>query len=104
MKLNSHSKYFFQLFITIMDKLRLEIRAMDELHQDMRDLADTMSRLSLLPSNFEGKEKVTQHFTDPSIISLLHSNMLINFRLQNGWKSSQKCRPQMSCQTFKQDN
>lgn len=41
-----------------MDKLRLEIRAMDELHQDMRDLADTMSRLSLLPSNFEGKQKV----------------------------------------------
>lgn len=41
-----------------MDKLRLEIRAMDELHQDMRDLADTMSRLSLLPSSFEGKQKV----------------------------------------------
>ncbi|KAK6618718.1 Vacuolar protein-sorting-associated protein 28 [Polyplax serrata] len=46
------------LFITIMDKLRLEIRAMDELHQDIKDLADTMNRLSLLPSDFEGKEKV----------------------------------------------
>ncbi|PSN39808.1 Vacuolar protein sorting-associated protein 28 [Blattella germanica] len=46
------------LFITIMDKLRLEIKAMDELHPDLRDLMDTMNRLSLLPSEFEGKQKV----------------------------------------------
>lgn len=48
----------FQLFITLMDKLRLEIKAMDELQPDLRDLFDTMNRLSLLPSNFEGKSKV----------------------------------------------
>jgi len=42
-----------------MDKLRLEIKAMDELHQDMRDLYDTMTRLSMLPSDFEGKVKVS---------------------------------------------
>lgn len=47
------------LFITIMDKLRLEIKAMDELHPELRDLVDTMNRLSLIPSGFEGKEKVT---------------------------------------------
>uniref|UniRef100_U5EX00 Vacuolar protein sorting-associated protein 28 homolog n=1 Tax=Corethrella appendiculata TaxID=1370023 RepID=U5EX00_9DIPT len=47
------------LFITLMDKLRLEIKAMDELHPDLRDLVDTMNRLSLIPDNFEGKEKVT---------------------------------------------
>ena len=41
-----------------MDKLRLEIRAMDELHPDLRDLNDTMARLSLLPADFEGKSKV----------------------------------------------
>lgn len=46
------------LFITIMDKLRLEIKAMDELHPELRDLVDTMNRLSLIPENFEGKEKV----------------------------------------------
>ncbi|KAG5676434.1 hypothetical protein PVAND_006272 [Polypedilum vanderplanki] len=46
------------LFITIMDKLRLGIKAMDELHPDLRDLIDTMSRLSIIPENFEGKEKV----------------------------------------------
>lgn len=47
------------LFITLMDKLRLEIKAMDELHPELRDLVDTMNRLSLIPENFEGKEKVT---------------------------------------------
>lgn len=46
------------LFITIMDKLRLGIKAMDELHPELRDLVDTMNRLSLIPENFEGKEKV----------------------------------------------
>ena len=46
------------LFITIMDKLRLEIRSMDELYTDLKDLADGLSRLSMLPSDFEGKDKV----------------------------------------------
>ncbi|CAH1715582.1 unnamed protein product [Chironomus riparius] len=46
------------LFITIMDKLRLGIKAMDELHPELRDLVDTMSRLSIIPENFEGKDKV----------------------------------------------
>lgn len=42
-----------------MDKLRLEIKAMDELHPDLRDLVESMNRLSLLPSDFDGKRKVT---------------------------------------------
>lgn len=46
------------LFITLMDKLRLEIKAMDELHPELRDLVDTMNRLSLIPEQFDGKEKV----------------------------------------------
>ncbi|XP_046813332.1 uncharacterized protein LOC124421776 isoform X2 [Vespa crabro] len=48
------------LFITLMDKLRLEIKAMDQLHPDLRDLMDTMNRLSILPSDFNGKEKVAE--------------------------------------------
>ncbi len=48
------------LFITTMDKLRLDIRANDELQPDLRDLAETMARLSLVPDEFEGKEKVNQ--------------------------------------------
>ncbi len=31
---------------------------MDELYGDLKDLADGLSRLSLLPSDFEGKAKV----------------------------------------------
>lgn len=46
------------LFITIMDKLRLGIKAMDELHPELMDLVDTMNRFSLIPENFEGKTKV----------------------------------------------
>ncbi|XP_050400857.1 vacuolar protein sorting-associated protein 28 homolog [Patella vulgata] len=46
------------LYITVMDKLRLEIKAMDEIHPDIRDLDETMSRLSILPANFEGRETV----------------------------------------------
>ncbi len=51
------------LFITLMDKLRLEIKAMDELHPELRDLVDTMNRLSLIPEQFDGKEKVTTWLT-----------------------------------------
>lgn len=43
-----------------MDKLRLDIRAMDVLHPDLRDLVDTMNRLSILPSDFEGKQKMSE--------------------------------------------
>lgn len=32
---------------------------MDELHPELRDLVDTMNRLSLIPESFEGKDKVT---------------------------------------------
>lgn len=48
------------LFITIIDKLRLEIRSMDELQPDLRELNETMSRLSLIKEDFEGKTKVNE--------------------------------------------
>lgn len=48
------------LFITIMDKLRLEVRAMDEIYPDTKELMDTMLSLSLLPSDFEGKVKINE--------------------------------------------
>lgn len=43
-----------------MDKLRLQIKSMDQLHPDLRDLLDTMNRLSILPSDFDGKQKVNE--------------------------------------------
>ncbi|CAG2168722.1 unnamed protein product [Oppiella nova] len=51
------------LFITIIDKLRLEIKSMDELQPDLRELYDTMNRLTLVPSSFEGKAKVNEWLT-----------------------------------------
>ncbi|GAB6028913.1 Vacuolar protein-sorting-associated protein 28 [Chamberlinius hualienensis] len=47
------------LFITVMDKLRLEIKAMDELQPDLKELKETMSRLSIIPADFEGIAKVS---------------------------------------------
>ncbi|XP_050656922.1 vacuolar protein sorting-associated protein 28 homolog isoform X1 [Macaca thibetana thibetana] len=44
------------LFITVMDKLRLEIRAMDEIQPDLRELMETMHRMSHLPPDFEGRQ------------------------------------------------
>ncbi|NWZ99464.1 VPS28 protein, partial [Nesospiza acunhae] len=49
---------FWGLFITVMDKLRLEIRAMDEIQPDLRELMETMTRMSSLPPDFEGRQKV----------------------------------------------
>jgi len=46
------------LFITLMDKVRLGMKAVDELQEDVRDLMATMLRLSIIPNEFEGKEKV----------------------------------------------
>ncbi|XP_065670442.1 vacuolar protein sorting-associated protein 28 homolog isoform X3 [Hydra vulgaris] len=43
------------LFITIMDKLRLNIHAMDEIQPDLRDLKLTLDRLSVVTEDFEGK-------------------------------------------------
>lgn len=52
-----------------MDKLRLDIRAMDDLHPEFRDLVDTMNRLSILPANFEGKQKVAEWLQTLNLMS-----------------------------------
>ena len=48
------------LFITVTDKLRLGMKSTDELQPDVRDLYDTMNRLTLIPSNYEGKAKIKE--------------------------------------------
>ncbi len=53
-----------QLFITLMDKLRLGIKANDEIQPDLRELIDVMNRLSVLPSKFEGKLKIQNWLAD----------------------------------------
>ncbi|XP_014749289.1 PREDICTED: vacuolar protein sorting-associated protein 28 homolog [Sturnus vulgaris] len=57
------------LFITVMDKLRLEIRAMDEIQPDLRELMETMTRMSSLPPDFEGRQKVNQWLQTLSAMS-----------------------------------
>merc|ERR1711942_452038 len=46
------------LFITIMDQLRLGINANDELQPNLRELLETITSLSILPPDYEGKHKV----------------------------------------------
>ncbi|XP_049880210.1 vacuolar protein sorting-associated protein 28 homolog [Pectinophora gossypiella] len=57
---NKYIAEIVSLFITLMDKLRLEFRAMDMIQPELRDLRDTMDRLAMLPDNFEGKLKVQE--------------------------------------------
>ena len=46
------------LFITAMDKLKLDIRSMDDLHADLKDLGDNLGRMSLLPPGWGGRTKI----------------------------------------------
>uniref|UniRef100_A0A3B3BYY7 Vacuolar protein sorting-associated protein 28 homolog n=1 Tax=Oryzias melastigma TaxID=30732 RepID=A0A3B3BYY7_ORYME len=57
------------LFITVMDKLRLEIRAMDEIQPDLRELMETMNRMSNMPPDSEAKDKVNLWLTTLSSMS-----------------------------------
>ncbi|XP_060807278.1 vacuolar protein sorting-associated protein 28 homolog [Amyelois transitella] len=57
---NKYIAEIVSLFITLMDKLRLEFRAMDMIQPELRDLRDTMDRLLMLPDDFEGKLKVQE--------------------------------------------
>lgn len=52
-----------QLFITLMDKLKLDIRAVDELHPDLRELHDTLLRMASLPPDFEAIAKVAHWYS-----------------------------------------
>jgi ESCRT-I complex subunit VPS28 len=52
-----------QLFITLMDKLRLGIVANDELQPDFRELIDVMNRLTLLSADSEAKLKIQKWYT-----------------------------------------
>ena len=42
-----------------MDQLRLESHAKDELQPNVKNLAESMNRMSTLPADFEGRTKVT---------------------------------------------
>ena len=50
------------LFITIMDRLRMDIRQMDDIYPEMKDLHDDLNCLTILPPDFEGLVKVEKWF------------------------------------------
>lgn len=45
-------------FITILDRLKLGMKSMDELLPDLKELHETMSRLTMLPPTYEGPARV----------------------------------------------
>ena len=46
------------LYITLCDKLQMDMRAKDELYTDLKCLVEVLDRMSNLPSDFEGTNKV----------------------------------------------
>ncbi|VDD79732.1 unnamed protein product [Mesocestoides corti] len=52
-----------ELFITALDRLNMNQLAKDEIQPDIRHLWETMNGLSLLPADFEGKERM-KHWLD----------------------------------------
>ncbi|KAJ8033974.1 Vacuolar protein sorting-associated protein 28-like [Holothuria leucospilota] len=52
--------HIVSLFITAMDRLRLEMKAVDEIEPDLRDLVENMTKMASLPDSYEGKEKITK--------------------------------------------
>ncbi|CAG8538680.1 415_t:CDS:2 [Paraglomus occultum] len=47
-------------FITLMDTLKLEMKAVDQIHPVLSDLMQSLNNVSSLPADFEGKAKVRQ--------------------------------------------
>lgn len=45
-------------FITISDRLKLGMKSMDELLPDLKELHETMGRLTMLPPSYEGSNRV----------------------------------------------
>lgn len=45
-------------FITILDRIKLNMKSMDELLPDLRELHETMGRLTILPTSYEGSTRV----------------------------------------------
>jgi len=50
-------------FITVMDQLRLESHAKDELQPNLKNLSESMNRMVNLPADFEGRSKVNNWLT-----------------------------------------
>ncbi|CAF4860181.1 unnamed protein product [Pieris macdunnoughi] len=66
---NKYIAEIVSLFITLMDKLRLDLRAMDMIQPELRELKDAMDCLTMLPEDFIGKIKVHEWLETLSAMS-----------------------------------
>lgn len=49
-------------FITLMDSLKLNMMAVDQIHPFLSDLMQSLNKVTILPADFEGKIKIKQWF------------------------------------------
>ena len=84
-----------------MDKLRLQIRAMDEIHPDLRDLKLTMDTLSVVPDDFEGQVPVNKWWVYLYLTCLIYNKSLV-CGLWSAWKSKLNFRNFISNNNLKQ--
>lgn len=47
-----------QHFITLLDALKLNLNAVDQLHPLLSDLMQSLALLKILPANYEGKVRI----------------------------------------------
>ena len=104
------------LFITAMDKLKLDIRSMDDLHAELKvnqrpfqqqliisqDLAEALSRLSLLPVDWQGRAKLVSWLDTLSTMQVLILIQLVSCSVVAD--SFDLCRPAMSWTSRKPDS
>uniref|UniRef100_A0A3Q4HGI4 Vacuolar protein sorting-associated protein 28 homolog n=1 Tax=Neolamprologus brichardi TaxID=32507 RepID=A0A3Q4HGI4_NEOBR len=81
------------LFITVMDKLRLEIRAMDEIQPDLRELMETMNRMSNMPPDSEAKDKVSLWLVTlgRNVCALYVVDLYVQHTLRQNMTSQETC-------------
>ena len=104
------------LFITAMDKLKLDIRSMDDLHAELKvnrrpfqqqlitsqDLAEALSRLSLLPVDWQGRAKLVSWLDALSTMQVLLFIRLVSCLVVAD--SFDLCRPATSWTSRKPDS
>jgi ESCRT-I complex subunit VPS28 len=55
-----------------MDKLRLGMKANDEIQPDLRDLIDELNRLSILQTGYDGKDRLQKWLDQLQELSASH--------------------------------
>lgn len=62
-----------QHFITLLDALKLNIVAIDQIHPLMSDLMRSLSQIKILPLSFNGKTKILEWYLCSNLLNLIYS-------------------------------